>query len=413
MSERLARLDAALDARRDDLVALAGALVGADSQIPPHADERAVAALLRERLAALGLPPGELLHDDPARPSVVTRIAGAGGGPHLLLNGHLDTKPAGDRAAWASDPHVASVRDGDLHGLGSADMKGALAAMAIAAAALRDAGLRLRGDLVLAFVADEEAGGRWGARAVAERLGPVDACLIGEPSGWTRDWEALHLVSCGSCCFRVRVRGTQTHSSLADRLPVVNAAAKAAELMVAIGDELELDHRAHPLDGSGPLLNVGVLLHGGVWFGVVPGEAEFGCDLRTVPGMTRAAVHGALERWLERRRARDPRLDAELILEPGLEWVPWAEIDGGHPLVAAAQAAAAEVLGAAPPLAVFPGTTDAPWFDRAGIPTIPSFGPGVLTRCHAPNERVGVERLHEAARIYARTALGYCGLADA
>ncbi len=61
-------------------------------------------ALLRAWMAALGLPPGELLHDDPARPSVVTRIAGAGGGPHLLLNGHLDTKPVGDRAAWATDP---------------------------------------------------------------------------------------------------------------------------------------------------------------------------------------------------------------------------------------------------------------------------------------------------------------------
>jgi acetylornithine deacetylase len=340
------------------------------------------------------------------------RIPGAGGGPTLMLNGHLDTKPVGEaRAQWRTDPLRAETVDGHLHGLGSADMKGAVAAMTIAAAALRDAGLRLRGDLVLAFVADEEAGGGWGSKRLAPLLGPVDACLIGEPAGWERDWQALHLVSRGSCCFRIRVRGTQMHSSLSDRMPSVNASERVAVLMVAIRDELELPFTPHPLGGVGPTLNVGVLLSGGVFYGVVPGEAEFACDLRTVPGMTEEGVRAALEGWLERRRAADPLLDVELSFEPGLEWVPWSEIDAGHPLVAAVQAAATEVLGASPPLGVFPGTTDAPWYDRAGIPTIPSFGPGLLTCCHGPNERVALDRLHEAARIYARAAAGYCGVA--
>ena len=80
--------------------------------------------------------------------------------------------------------------------------------------------------------------------------------------------------------------------------------------------------------------------------------------------------------------------------------------------MAATRAAAAAVLGESPPLSVFPGGTDAPWFDQAGIPTLPAFGPGVLTCCHGPNEYVDVASVHQAARIYARIAANYCGTTD-
>jgi acetylornithine deacetylase/succinyl-diaminopimelate desuccinylase family protein len=411
VGERIAAIDAFLDGHRGELVELLADLVRIDSQIPPHADEREIVAFLRARMADLGLGSGQVVAADPARPNLVTRIPGSGAGPSLLLNGHVDTKPVGDAAAlWESDPLVPEIRDGRLYGLGAADMKAAIAAMAFAAAAVRAAG-GLAGDLVLAFVADEEAGATLGSRFLAPRLRDVDACLVGEPSGWEHDWQGLHLVSRGLCCFRVRVRGTQMHSSLSDRMPSVNAARLMADLLVRIGDELELDHVPHRLLDAGPTLNVGVLVSGGVFFGVVPGSAEFGCDLRTVPGMTQAGVRAAIERWLDERRRAVPELDAEVVYEPGLDWIDAAEIDPGHPLVEAVGGAAADVLGAAPPLSVFPGTCDAPWFAGAGIPTIPSFGPGVLTCCHGPNEHVSLESVHQAARIYAHAAARFCGLA--
>ncbi len=74
--------------------------------------------------------------------------------------------------------------------------------------------------------------------------------------------------------------------------------------MVAIGSELELEHEPHPLDGSGPLLNVGVLMRGGVWFGVVPARWSSPATFAPSPALTRAAVRGARRRWLDRRRAR-------------------------------------------------------------------------------------------------------------
>ena len=405
-------IDSFLDDRRADLTALVAELVSIDSQIPPYADERAIVAFLQKRLAELGLGRGEVIAAQPERPNLVVRVPGTGGGRTLALNGHLDTKPVGDaRSLWDSDPLTPEFRDGCLYGLGTSDMKAAVAAMIYAAVALRESGVpELAGDLVLAFVADEEAGASLGSKFVAPRLSGIDACLVGEPSGWDYDWQGLHLVSRGVCCFRIRVHGTQMHSSLSDRMPSINATRRMADLLVSLEDELELEFTPHPLGGVTPTLNVGVLVSGGVFFGVVPGLAEFGSDLRTLPGMTEASVRASVDRWLDARRALDPDLDVEVEFEPGLTWVPPAEIAAGHALVGIAQAAAVEVLGTAPPLSVFPGGTDAPWFAAAGIPTIPSFGPGILTCCHGPNEYVAVESVHQAARMYARIAARYCDL---
>ncbi|KQW06194.1 hypothetical protein ASC66_06595 [Leifsonia sp. Root4] len=403
-------IDGYLDAGRDELIELVEQLIAIDSQIPPHADERAIVSFLSERLSEFGL--GELTVIGPSeeRPSLFLRMRGSGGGRTLMLNGHTDTKPVGEaRELWLTEPLHATHRDGNIYGLGATDMKAAVAAMIFAARAIKETGTALRGDLVIGMIADEEAGAQLGAKYVAPFVDNVDAILIGEPSGWEHDWQGIHLVSRGVCCFRVVVSGTQMHSSLSDRMPSVNASLKLADLMTRIGAELELPFTAHPLGGVGPTLNTGVMLDGGTFFGVVPGRAEFACDLRTVPGMTKKQVADGIERWLEACRAADPELVVEYCFEPGLDWIPWSEMDADHALVAATQAAARDVLGEAPPLAVFPGGTDAPWYSELGIPTLPSFGPGVLTCAHGPNEYVSAESVHQAARMYARIAVDFCG----
>jgi acetylornithine deacetylase len=118
--------------------------------------------------------------------------------------------------------------------------------------------------------------------------------------------------------------------------------------------------------------------------------------------MTREGIEADLAAFLARAHADDPELDATLVVE---HWLPPCEIEATHPVVLALQAAAEAHLGAPLPLAAFPGGTDAPHLQlRAGIPTVPSFGPGLLTDAHRPNERVSTQAILDATAIYADTA---------
>jgi acetylornithine deacetylase len=285
-------------------------------------------------------------------------------------------------------------------------MKAAVAAFVFAAAALKEIA-PLRGDLLLAFVADEEGGGRYGAQYLATQYGlKADMALIGEPPGVSREWEYLHLGCRGVCCFTIKVYGTQMHSSLSDRLPTVNASLKLAELMTRMHRELKFDFLPHPFCPGGVTVNLGVRLKGGVFFGVYPGYAEFGTDIRTVPGMKKDDVVRDLERFLEACRREDPELKVDLELAPSpLDWIAPTEVSSDLPIVLSLAKASERVLGFRPPLSIYPAGTDSPKFQlQAGIPTVPCFGPGMISVCHAPNEWVGVKSIVQASKIYAQAA---------
>jgi acetylornithine deacetylase len=393
-----------LHPRRDELVEFARELVATPSPNPPG-DERAVAAVVTAKLRELGVREVATVGAREERPNVLAR-AGRGGGRTVILCGHLDTKPPGDLSEWSADPYGAAIVDGELYGVGSGDMKGAVAAMVLAAAAIEAS--CVEGTVSLVLTADEEAGSRHGAAWLAAN-GHLhgDAAVLGEPCGIAREWEAVDVVSRGAALFRIRVRGTQMHSSLSDRLPAVNATVHMARLIERMDRELPGRLRRPPasLPGLDPTLNVGVTAKAGVFYGVYPGEAEFACDLRTVPGMTRDDFEDDLRAFLADAAADDPALDAELDLEL---WVPPTEIEPGHPLVTALQEACGAVLGEQRPVGVFPGATDAAHLQlTAGIPTVGAFGPGFLPRAHAPNESTPVEGIVQAAEIYALAAQRY------
>ena len=404
-----------LDGRDGEVLELARDLIRTPSPNPPG-DERAVADLVTERLRELGVDDITRVGFDETRPNVLARVRGTSPGRTLILSGHIDTKPAGDMDAWETDPWDPVLRDGDLIGLGSGDMKAAVAGMMYAAAALKhaqEAGGGFAGEVVLVFTADEEAGAQFGSKWLADNGHlNADAAVIGEPSGITEEWQSVHLVSRGAALFKIAVFGTQMHSSISDRLPGVNATVKMARLIDRMDREFTsyLTYEDHPLCPTGPTVNVGVMAEGGVFYGVYPGNAEFACDVRTLPGMTEEMMKADIGRFLADAMADDPDLRAEL------RWhlmVPAVEIDAGHPVVAALVEAATEVLGIAPALDAFPGATDAPYFQLgAGIPTVAAFGPGMLPRAHSPNEYMEAGGAALSASIYALAALRYLGVAE-
>lgn len=392
-----------------DVVELARALVRAPSPNPPG-DERTVAAVVQDALGALGLPVAEVLALDTARPNLLVTLDFGPGGRHLVLSGHLDTKPIGD-ASWTVDPLAADIHGDRLYGLGTADMKGAIAAMVVATARL--AGRPpARGRLSLLFTADEEDGAAFGAHHVV-RARPLDAdgVVIGEPGGLDADFDRVHLVSRGIARLRLVARGRQGHSSLSGAAGTRNAGVDVARLVTAVADDLRLETPANVdgLDGWNATVNTGMTYRGGVGYGVLPGQVAVDTEVRLLPGMDREAVTAAFVQLTERVAAdTGADLAVEYDAAPN-DWLPAAAVPATHPVVAAAQAACRSVFGETPPLAVFPGTTDATWFEGGqGIPTLPALGPGLLRRCHGADEWVSVAAVRRSVDLYATLAADFC-----
>jgi len=398
-----------LDDHADQLIDFTSRLVATPSPNLPG-DERAVANVVTEELQRLGLNGAEVVSKDPHRPNILFRLKGTEPGPTLMYCGHSDTKPVGDPSNWNTDPFTPTILDGKMYGLGTTDMKAAVAAMVYATAAVAQTPDRRAGDLLLVINADEERTMDYGSGFLAEEYGiQADVALLGEPSGIDGpEFEFLHIVSRGLSCFTIRVQGTQMHSSLTDRLPSENANLLLARLLHWLQSELKLSYQPHPLCPS-PTINLAVKLDGGVGYGVCPGVAEFQSDIRTLPGMTRDQLEADVQRCLDSFRQQNPSAQIAFEFEkPPLDWFPPTEVPPDHPLIEVLLHAADAVLGFRPQISAFPGGSDAKNFQAvAGIPTIPSFGPGWLPLAHGPNECVGVDAIVQAARIYALTAARY------
>ena len=381
-----------------DVVSVTRRLVAASSQNPGE-DERRVAAEVEQLCREIGLPSPRTI-GVAERPNLLLELPFGDGGRRLGLCAHLDTKPVGD-GRWATDPLEVVQVDGELRGLGVVDMKGALAAMLLAAADLVESP-PARGTLVLVLCADEENGATYGAQWLAENAPPdVDAMVIGEPAGLFEDWDRLHLASRGICNFDIEIETRQGHSGLRDVFGLVSATEVAARLVVAMAEGFR-----PPLpEGADrqPTLNPAVVLEGGVNYGVVPGRARIASDCRLVPGMEQAAFEDAIEKFVA--ESVDPSARARIAIR---KWIPASDLDEEHEIVRVVGEVLAEVLGATPPADLFPATTDATWFTEVGIPCLPAVGPGLLRHAHAADETVSIASLEQARAVYRRLAQRYC-----
>ncbi len=375
-------------------------LVAIDSQ-NPGTGEAEIARYVDELARSLDFD-SRIVDMAPGRSNVLVTVD-AGGPKALAFSGHLDTKPVGDaRSKWDTPPLELHVRDGLAYGLGTSDMKGAIACVLVAAK--RWAQSASSGRLELVFTADEEAGSEYGAKALCEHgLVEADALIIGEPSGISEPWEAIFLVSRGICCFDVVIEGTQGHSGLSERLPT-SATVAAAEAVLALHKDLKPSFEPHPDYDYRPTINAGVRLEGGVFYAVHPGKATISCDIRLVPGMQLDQLDREIRTTLANALPKDVGWQLR-YRQDQLGWMEPVAIDPNHELVAAAQGGCEETLGRRLPYAAYPGGTDATAFiSMAGIPTIASLGPGWLSVAHGPNEHIGLDQLDQAAVLYESVA---------
>ncbi|MER6960137.1 ArgE/DapE family deacylase [Streptomyces sp. NPDC000618] len=385
---RTAPRNADSDARR-----LLARLVSIDSVnpdlVPGGAGETAIADFCSEWLAARGFE-AHRLEKCPGRPSLVAIARGTGGGRSLMLNGHLDTVSCAD---YDGDPLDPQIRDGRMYGRGTFDMKGGIAAMMVAAARATAHG-PLRGDVVLACVADEEHGSS-GTEEVLESF-TADAAIVTEPSHLE-----VTLAHKGFAWFDVEVEGRAAHGSRPEL--GIDAIAKAGHFLVAL-EELGrhlAQGPAHPLLGTGTVH--ASVIHGGEEPSTYPAHCRITLERRTVPGENAESVERELTAVLDRLADTVP--DFRYRLVRGLHREPF-QADPEAPIVRALTRHATQALGHPPVVRAEPFWTDCALLDRAGIPCL-LFGVDG-EGAHAATEYVDLASLDRLTDILTHTIADFC-----
>ena len=377
--------DFATFADRDRLVDRLQQLVRTPSENPPG-EEAAAASLTAALCDELGLEV-EQHEAEPGRPSIVARWRGADG-PTLCYCSHIDVVPAGDPKLWERDPYSGAIEDGRMHGRGSSDAKGPVAAALEAVAILKAARWEPQGTLELALVADEETMGFKGAgHLVAEKIIAPDVAIVGEPT-------SLRVVRAqrGASWFRLTTRGVAGHGSAPER--GVNAIKHMAEVLLHLEDTLP--DVTHPLLG-GPTISVGTI-RGGEKVNIIPAACVAEIDRRTVPGETKESVVATIDEAVERARKRFPDVDAHVDLAFFAE--PF-EVPADARVVTAAIDALRATTGTDPDVIGFRGASDARFLFETGADVIVC-GPGDIKLAHTAREWIDLAELEQGAVAYAR-----------
>jgi len=396
------------------LVETACSLVAVPS---PTGNEQAMAERMREVFGDMGLEVVWQEVED-GRPNVVGTLAGDGDGPTLMFNGHMDTSYSGlepDVRGIGFLPEPV-VRDGRIYGLGISNMKGALACYVEAVRAIQDAGVRLRGDVMLAAVVGEIEKTQWGedrgrafrGYAAGSRYLPshgaiADMCILGEPTE-----QRIVLGHFGSMWCRISTRGPFVHTAFSQgRLPE-NAIVRMRDVFGAVMEWIPEWEERTTYEGLRGVVNVGSIRGGYPWrLSRTPSRCDLFLDVRVPPTMSmqdaRRQFRGLARELAE--RFPDNGIESEVYVS-----APGAEIAEDHELVQAIDAGHRAVFGAPPERDRVRWFSDASALTRYGIQTV-NYGtssglPG------AEGENLDVEGLVQVARVYAQVIARICGVAS-
>jgi acetylornithine deacetylase/succinyl-diaminopimelate desuccinylase-like protein len=403
---------------RDRLVEWASRAIG----IPSFTgSEQAMAELMAQTFADLGLQvQWQQVEDE--RANVLGTRPGVGGGPSLMFNGHMDTSYSG-REAWLA--HVpgfqpsAFVEDGRLYGLGISNMKGALACYVEALRALDDAGVRLRGDVLVAAVCGEIEKAQWadaqgaefrgyaaGTRHLVTHGGVADMCILGEPTE-----SKVVLGHFGSLWLRISTQGHFVHTAFSEGKRDLNSILRMREVLDAVLEWIPSweEDASNAYRGAKAIVNVGGIEGGFGWrVSRTPHRTDLFLDVRVPPTKEMAAARSEVLELVRSLQERFPEhgVEGEIYVT-----TPGAEIEDDHPLVAALDEAHAEVFGAPPERDVTRWFSDASALTRYGVPTV-NYGTSSGLLDTVKGENLEIDGLVKTAEVYARAAMKICEVAE-
>lgn len=354
----------------------------------PSGNEAQIASYVADVMEAAGCEV-EVKEVVPGRPNVIARLKGEGAGKTIILNTHLDVVPAGE--GWNTDPLKMEIKDGRAYGRGVMDAKGPLASMMAAMEAIALSDIKLKGDVVLAAVADEE-GASLGAKELITYLSG-DYAIVGESTNGN-----LALAHRGSLRPVLVAEGVAAHSSTPNL--GINAVSLITKAIVALEEYAQtLSERKHPLTGQSTLSVT--VIRGGIKESMIPDRCEAVIDRRLVPGEDEETAIREMEEVIR----SVPGLEGRVRLE---HFIPTSggasEIDSAHPIVELAAEAIEHIYGKKPDYTGLTCNCDMSSFMRAGIPTA-VYGPGDFSIAHTANEWVLLSELEKATMVYAGIAI--------
>jgi acetylornithine deacetylase len=382
--------------------------------------EEAMAVFMADTFEELGLQV-QWQQVEEGRANVLGTLGGAGGGPTLMFNGHVDTSYSG-REPWLRQvpgfQPEPFVRDGRLYGLGISNMKGALACYVEAVCALLDANERLRGDVLIAAVCGEiektqygdaqgaeYRGYAAGTRYLVSHGGVADMCVLGEPTEGK-----VVLGHFGALWLRIRVHGNFIHTAFSEGKSDENSILRANRVLEAVQEWIPTwqDDPANAYRGAKAIVNVGAIEGGFGWrVSRTPHHTDLFLDVRVPPTKEMGLARREVLEWVRSLAGRFPDygIDGEVYVT-----APGAEIDEGHELVAAIDEAHASVFGAKPERDVTRWFSDASALTRYGIPTV-NYGTSTGLMDVELGENLEIDGLVQTAEVYAVTAERVCGVA--
>jgi succinyl-diaminopimelate desuccinylase len=409
-----------IDQDRDIIVRFLSEFVAIPSPNPPG-DTRRAAGYLHDRIKASGAPV-EFRTAKPEWPNVTGSFvcggagSDAGGGPHLVLNGHIDVFPAGLATDWSRDPWSGAIAEGKVHGRGVVDMKCGTAASVWTYLYLFRLRERLRGRLTLTCVSDEETGGTWGAKWLVDSFPDEfrgDCVLNGEPSTPA----TIRFGEKGTLRIVIDVRTPGAHAAYTHMSRnAIRIASEIVRELYALEDmdvpqsadvRAAVERGRAAMDaalgqGAGKILDrvtvsAGVI-QGGVKINVLPGHCRLEVDIRLPVGLG----HAQMVREVERILARYP----EATLTP--VWTHSAEpsvCDPNHPMVGIIQSTAAGLTGRTPVPVVSLGATDCKHWRHRGVPAyVYGCTPNNMAK---PDEWVDIEEYLHIVRTHVLSAATY------
>jgi succinyl-diaminopimelate desuccinylase len=402
-----------IDQEKEEILNLASDLIKIPSVNPPG-DMQEIADFISNYLSGYGLS-CDVHEPEKGRINLICKL-GDDSGKKLVLNGHMDVVPPGNVDRWSFPPFSGKIEDGFLHGRGASDMKGGVTGIISALRLLTKVEDSLSGEVILTLVPDEETMGIHGTGWILdEGLVKPDACIIAEPT----DVPLIDIGQKGAYWGKIKVEGTPIHGSLSPYRgdSAILKACKVMNKMMEITntkikqpkDIVEVIESSKPLvekligsEGIGiilssPTLNIGII-KGGEKVNMVPSNCEIEFDIRLPIGLTAKEVTAKLEGLLL-EFDNSVKLEVATSINPNYT-------SPAAPIVQLTKANVKDALGKDPDIFVQWASSDARHFRLRNIDTV-HYGPAIIEGIHGLDEKVRVDDIITATKVYAGTAIDY------